>query len=94
MGKGLLPGTGRRKPTNRRKNRIPNIFGGSALEWYDWVMSPLLIFLGIMIVLHFDGIMSFFLFLTIRLIDLGLIILMFILLILFVILLFRRRRPW
>ena len=92
MGKGLLPGTGRRKRTRGRKSKIPDIFNGSALEWYDWVMIPLLIFMGVMIVLHFDGIMTFFLFLTIRLIDLGLIILLFIFLILFVILIFRRRR--
>lgn len=78
------------RKTNRKKNStrfsFPDISFLSGLEWYDYIMIPLLCISAIMIVLNFTSVMEFFLILTVRLLDVAFVLLFLLLLILVVVL--------
>ena len=50
---------------------LPRISLPSSLEWYDYIMIPLLVVIAIMIVLNFSSVMEFFFVLTVRVLSLG-----------------------
>lgn len=103
MGKGFLddndddwcPPSSKKKQRTKRKITglsFPDIDFLSGLEWYDYIMIPLLTISAIMIILNFTSVMEFFLILTVRLLDLALLIFIFIIIICIIVLLLRRPR--
>ena len=85
------------KKINKRKRygtglTLPHITFPSGLEWYDYIMIPLLCIFAIMIILNFTSVMEFFLMLTIRVLDLGLLIIVLLIVIFIIYICFKRPR--
>ena len=106
MGKGLLDDDDDDTTPVRKKRRsfhlpsihLPNVHLPDWLQWYDYIMIPLLLLAAVEIVRNLSSVFVFFVLLTIRLIDFLFIILVIIVVILLVMLWFRgggrRRNRW
>lgn len=92
--KGRLTGGGNR--SRERRRGIGDAFSRflSQMEWYDYIMIPVLVILALVVVFAFDNVMQLYVLLTMRLIDLGFVLLVILIIVLVLMFIFGRPRRY